>query len=77
VNRGIEDIKNLGQVVEFKGEKKLSIWSGDKCNKFMGSDSTIFPPFLKLNDSVATFTPEICRCVPTQRFVVEERLLRA
>nr|AMA98190.1 chemosensory protein [Blattella germanica] len=29
----------------------------------MGSDSTIFPPFLGANDKVAAFTPEICRSV--------------
>jgi hypothetical protein len=65
VKRGIENIKELGQVVQFKGQKKLTIWSGDKCNNFMGTDSTIFPPFLTPNDTVAAFTTEICRWVPT------------
>jgi hypothetical protein len=69
VKRGIQNIKELGQVVQFEGENTLTIWSGDKCNKFMGSDSTIFPPFLTTEDPVAAFTPEICRCVPAKRFV--------
>jgi hypothetical protein len=69
VKRGIENIKDLGQVVQFEGETTLNIWSGNKCNKLKGSDSTIFPPFLTPKDLVAAFTPEICRCVPAGRFV--------
>jgi hypothetical protein len=65
----MKNVKELGQVVQFNGENALTIWSADTCNKFMGSDSTIFPPFLTPHDSVAAFTPEICRCVPAQRFV--------
>ena len=69
MKRGMKNIKELGQVVQFKGENALNIWSGDKCNKLTGSDSTIFPPFLTPQDPVAAFTPEICRCVPAKRFV--------
>jgi hypothetical protein len=69
VKRGIKNIKDLGQVVQFKGENALNIWSGDKCNNLTGSDSTIFPPFLTPQDPVAAFTPEICRCVSAKRFV--------
>jgi len=69
VKRGIKNIKDLGQVVLFKEEQALNVWSGDKCNKLAGSDSTIFPPFLNPQDTVAAFTPEICRCVPAKRFV--------
>ena len=70
MKRGIKNIKELGQVVQFNGENALNIWSGDKCNKLTGSDSTIFPPFLTPQDPVAAFTPEICRCVPAKRFVI-------
>lgn len=70
MKRGIKNIKQLGQVVQFKGENALNVWSGDKCNKLSGSDSTIFPPFLTPQDPVAAFTPEICRCVPVKRFLL-------
>jgi len=73
VKRGIRNIKELGQVVQFNGEDALNVWSGDKCNKLSGSDSTIFPPFLTPQDNVAAFTSEICRCVPAKRFVAVVR----
>jgi hypothetical protein len=73
VKRGIKNVKELGQVVQFKGENALTVWSGDKCNNLTGSDSTIFPPFLTPQDPVAAFTPELCRCVSAKKFVAVVR----
>lgn len=61
VKRGIENIKDVGRVVEYEGQKQLSVYDGEECNKFRGTDSTIFPPFLTTSDKVEAFAPDLCR----------------
>jgi hypothetical protein len=60
------DIKDVGRVVEFEGQKQMSVYDGDECNKFRGTDSTIFPPFLTPSDKIEAFAPDLCRydCLP-------------
>lgn len=52
---------DLGQVVEFEGKPKLDMWGSEECNTYGGTDSTIFPPFLKEEDGLVSFAPDICR----------------
>jgi hypothetical protein len=61
VKRGIQDIKDVGRVVEYEGEKHLTVYDGEECNKFRGTDSTIFPPFLTPSDKIEAFAPDLCR----------------
>jgi hypothetical protein len=63
VKRGIENIKDLGRLVEFKDQRVQTVWSGQKCNELRGTDSTIFPPFLTNKDKIEGFLPDLCRYV--------------
>lgn len=63
VKRGIQNIKEVGQVVEYEGEKQLSVYDGEECNKFRGTDSTIFAPFLTPSDKIEAFAPDLCRSI--------------
>ncbi|XP_065158178.1 sensory neuron membrane protein 1-like isoform X2 [Atheta coriaria] len=64
VKRGVQNIMDLGQVVEFEGKPKLDMWGSEECNTYGGTDSTIFPPFLKEEDGLVSFAPDICRRLP-------------
>ncbi|PNF38576.1 Sensory neuron membrane protein 1 [Cryptotermes secundus] len=61
VKRGIENITELGRVVEFKDQRLQNAWDGDKCNELRGTDSTIFPPFLTKKDKIEGFLADLCR----------------
>ncbi|XP_069694772.1 sensory neuron membrane protein 1-like [Periplaneta americana] len=66
VKRGIEDIHDLGRVVAFNGQKKMTVWSGDPCNQFKGTDSTVFAPFITAKDTIAAFAPDLCRAAEAE-----------
>ncbi|XP_026669914.1 sensory neuron membrane protein 1 isoform X2 [Ceratina calcarata] len=66
VLRGIKNYKDLGRVIEFDGKPALTIWAGDKCNTFNGTDSTIFPPLIQEGDDIVSFSPDVCRSLAAQ-----------
>lgn len=61
VKRGIKNSHDLGRVVEYDGKKEMSAWSTKECNQYVGTDSTIFPPFLTQEEGIAAFAPDLCR----------------
>ncbi|KAL5276348.1 Snmp1 family protein [Megaselia abdita] len=63
VKRGINESEDLGQVVCFNGEEKLTVWSEDPptCNMISGTDSTIFSTFRTEQEGVTVFSAELCQ----------------
>lgn len=63
--RGRENIKELGHIVSYKGQKSMSYrWAQDKyCGQLNGSDASVYPPIDESDvpDKLYTFEPEVCR----------------
>ena len=66
VFRGIKNYRDVGRVVEFDGKAEMSIWSAEHCNQYNGTDTTIFPPFIKEGDEIMTFAADLCRNMGVQ-----------
>lgn len=52
VFRGKKNSQDLGRVVAFNDEPEMSVWNKDECNEFVGTDSTIFPPYMDPKDGI-------------------------
>ncbi|KAJ3662446.1 hypothetical protein Zmor_006796 [Zophobas morio] len=63
--RGIKKSHELGRLVELNHEKESNIWSTKKCNRFVGTDGWIFPPFVDKNAGIWAFTTDLCRSIHT------------
>ncbi|XP_060531540.1 uncharacterized protein LOC132705124 [Cylas formicarius] len=59
--RGVQESRSVGKIVTYDGEKKQGVWNGTKCNQILGTDGTIFPPFLKKEEGLMSFSPDLCR----------------
>nr|WBU77221.1 sensory neuron membrane protein [Odontothrips loti] len=60
VKRGATDVQEVGKVVRVDGKEKINVWDGEPCNTPRGTDSTIFPPFLGPQDSLISYSTDLC-----------------
>ena len=71
VLRGLRNVQDVGRVIKFNDENELNVWDIDEdaklqCNKYKGTDSTIFPPLMQRSEGIWSLTPDICRSLGLQ-----------
>lgn len=52
VFRGKKNSQDLGRVAAYNDESEMSVWNKDECNEYVGTDSTVFPPYMDVNDGI-------------------------
>ncbi|KAJ1531328.1 hypothetical protein ONE63_000012 [Megalurothrips usitatus] len=60
VRRGVNDPRDVGRVVRVDGREALSVWGDEPCDSPSGTDSTIFPPFLRPEDDIVAYATDLC-----------------
>lgn len=66
MNTGSQDLHNLGMIERVNGIDNRKIWGDKKCDRIMGSDGSMFPPYLIKNTSklLYVYSQEMCRNLP-------------
>ncbi|KAL5964775.1 Platelet glycoprotein 4 [Taenia solium] len=59
VDDGVQDTTKVGQILTFNGHREMSVWGTSLANRVIGSDGSLFPPFLE--STVHVFSADICR----------------
>jgi len=61
VKRGSDNPDDIGTVVMVDDMAKSTVWGGDPCDDFYGTDSTVFPPFRTPADDITAYSTDLCR----------------
>lgn len=67
INRGINDINQLGNIMKWNGETDFEYWgtsqsiNNDTCNRVRGTDGTVYPPHITTDKSFELYASDICR----------------
>ncbi|XP_039278821.1 sensory neuron membrane protein 2-like [Nilaparvata lugens] len=62
IYRGRKIPTNVGKIKMYKNQDTLKVWPvNTSCNIIQGTDSTIFPPFMKKSELLYIFVPDVCR----------------
>ncbi|XP_055318862.1 scavenger receptor class B member 1-like isoform X3 [Sitodiplosis mosellana] len=65
VNSGVDDIRKLNVIDNFKGQPRMNFWSTNECNRVDGSDGSQFPPHLMdKKHKLEVFIKAFCRKFP-------------
>lgn len=65
VNSGVDDIRKLNVIDNFKGESHMNFWSSNECNRVDGTDGSQFPPhLLDKHHKLDIFIKAFCRKFP-------------
>ncbi|XP_030388379.1 sensory neuron membrane protein 1-like [Scaptodrosophila lebanonensis] len=55
----------VGQVLLFNEQDKLQVWSeglgNSSCNQFRGTDGTVFAPYMRRQEGLWSYSPQLCR----------------
>ncbi|CAL8128506.1 unnamed protein product [Orchesella dallaii] len=62
ISRGTTNKSSFGAVLKYKNQTELDFWpKSSSCNKIMGTDGTLFPPFVQKGTVLRLFNAELCR----------------
>lgn len=67
INRGINDVNQLGRLQKWNGEDRFKYWGNprsidnDKCNVVRGTDGTVYPPEITTDKTFDIFQSDVCR----------------
>ncbi|KAF9819198.1 hypothetical protein SFRURICE_019519 [Spodoptera frugiperda] len=61
---GANDMTTYGIISHYNMRDRLQHWTSDACNSIAGSDGSIFPPHITMNDTLAVYDKDLCRLLP-------------
>lgn len=62
VHRGIRSSDEFGKIVTYQNETQLSFWQPNStCNEILGTDGSIFAPFVTTDRTIYLFSDDLCR----------------
>lgn len=65
IYRGIKNIYEAGQAVEVNGQRELTVWKGERCNRVSGTDGILKSPFRRLDKPLTFFAIPLCAAMDT------------
>ncbi|THD22043.1 Lysosome membrane protein 2 (Lysosome membrane protein II) [Fasciola hepatica] len=60
---GAHSPNQMGRILLYNNSKYLSCWTTSQANQINGTDGTLFHPFLKSDEGIYIFAPDICRSI--------------
>ncbi|CAF1070688.1 unnamed protein product [Rotaria magnacalcarata] len=61
IQTGINDITQVAKIITFNGVSTLNYWSTPQANMLNGTDGSLFPPNLKKDKKVYSYSADMCR----------------